>query len=404
MPTHDYEKQVEQIMERVEASDEIHDNNKEKIQEYHRDLKLDGIAPATQQKYLAYLVVVGKHVGTTHFEDMDKDDVKDLVAWVQSKDHAPSTVDTYKEIIRQFWSWLRGKDAKGEYPDEVAWIKVDTKRSSGKLPSDLLTKEDVEKQIEACHNARDKALIAILWETGARIGELIDVTVGDIEDRKHGMKITIDGKTGSRRLPLVESVPYLNKWLNEHPNPTKDAPLWCKIQQGTPDDQLGYRYIRSKVLERSMDDAEIDKPSNPHHYRHSRASHLATKMTEAELCEWFGWVQGSDVPAKYVHLSGRDIDNKYDAMHGIVDEEEDEEEPNVVECPRCDELNEPDAAFCYKCGFALTDDARDDVDTLEVDTAEAAEPEDVDVAQKLMAKLSEAGVDTDDLLEAVDGE
>jgi len=83
--------------------------------------------------------VVGKHVGATRFEDMDKEDMKDLVAWVQSKDHAPSTVDTYKEIIRQFWSWLYDKDGKGEYPDEVAWITVDTKRSSGKLPSDLPT-------------------------------------------------------------------------------------------------------------------------------------------------------------------------------------------------------------------------------------------------------------------------
>jgi len=219
------------------------------------------------------------------------------------------------------------------------------------------------------------------------IGELIDVTVGDIEDRKHGMKITIDGKTGSRRLPLVESVPYLSKWLNEHPNPEKDAPLWCKIQQGGPDDQLGYRYIRSKVLKRSMNDAEIDKPSNPHHYRHSRASHLATKMTEAELCEWFGWVQGSDVPAKYVHLSGRDIDDKYDALHDLVDEEEEEDDESVVECPRCDELNEPDAAFCYRCGFALDIDAAEEVEEVEEETTERAEADDLELAQRLVRAM-----------------
>jgi len=48
MPTHDYEEQVEQIMSRVEEAEEIHDDNKELIQDYHRDLRLDGIAPATQ--------------------------------------------------------------------------------------------------------------------------------------------------------------------------------------------------------------------------------------------------------------------------------------------------------------------------------------------------------------------
>ncbi len=406
MPTHDYEEIVEQVMSRVEESGEIHEENKERIQEYHRDLKLDGIAPATQQKYLSYLVVVSRHIGDTRFDEMDKDDLKDLVAWVQSKNHAPSTVDTYKDIIRQFWSWLYDKDKKGEYPEEVAWINIDKKRSNGKLPQDLLTKEDIEAQIEACKNPRDKALIALLYETGARIGELIDVTVGDIEDRKHGKKIVIDGKTGSRRLPLVESVPYLNHWLNKHPNPEKEAPLWCKIQQGSPDDQLGYRYIREKILKRSMNDADIDKPSNPHHYRHSRASYLANEMTEAQLCEWFGWVQGSDVPAKYVHLSGRDIDNAYDAMHDLVDEEEEEEEPSVIECPRCEELNENNAKFCSRCGFALDTDVSAEIDETEEKLSEEAisskyDKSTLELIDKLAERFEQDEESIEDLVEEV---
>lgn len=32
------------------------------------------------------------------------------------------------------------------------------------------------------------------------------------------------------------------------------------------------------------------------------------------MCEWFGWVRGSRVPGRYVHLPGRDIDRAYTAM------------------------------------------------------------------------------------------
>lgn len=39
-------------------------------------------------------------------------------------------------------------------------------------------------------------------------------------------------------MPLVESVPHLYNWLNEHPNPEKDAPLWCKIRHGGPTEHL----------------------------------------------------------------------------------------------------------------------------------------------------------------------
>jgi integrase len=89
----------------------------------------------------------------------------------------------------------------------VKWIKLSNGNGSRKLLKDLLTKDDIEAQVAAAKNPRDKALIYLLYETGARIGELIDLTVGDIEDRKHGKKVVVEGKTGARRLPLAESVP-----------------------------------------------------------------------------------------------------------------------------------------------------------------------------------------------------
>jgi hypothetical protein len=229
----------------------------------------------------------------------------------------------------------------------------------------------------------------MLYETGARIGELIDLTVGDIEDRQHGKKVVIDGKTGMRRLPLVESVPHLNKWLNQHPNPDKDNPLWCKIQQGGPDDRLGYQYICKKILKRKASDAGIEKPVNPHHYRHSRASELAKELKEAQLCQWFGWVQGSDVPAKYVHLSGRDLDQDYDAIHGLSDPEEDDNGPDVIECWRCQELNEPKARFCSRCGAPLNDETQQAQAEVQQDIGAAKALTDGDVDDEFIGAMAE---------------
>lgn len=350
MPTADFEARVERVAEAIQESDDIHDRNKELLREYQRDKVLGGLSDAAISKNLTKMKQVALRADLP-FDEMCESDMKELVEWLHSQDYTDETIDTYKNVIKAFWMWM---DGDGEtHPEAVKWIDTSGKSSNGTLPKDLLTKDDIERQVGAAKNPRDRAFIWMLYETGARIGELIDLTVGDVEDRPKGKKVVIDGKTGARRLPLVESVPHINKWLNAHPNPEKDAPLWCKIQQGGPDDQLGYRYIRDKVLAKNMDRAEIDKPSNPHHYRHSRASFLANHMTEAQLCEWFGWVQGSDVPAKYVHLSGRDLDNAYDAMHGLRDPEEDTEEPSVRECWRCETLNEPDRKYCGDCGAPL---------------------------------------------------
>lgn len=392
----------------IEESEEILERNKELIHDYKQDQVLNGLSPATLLRNTQRLKIVAQEAEKP-YDEMDKSDVKDLIVWVHDQDYTEETVDTYKTVIKSFWSWL--KDAgRDESPVEVRWIQLSNGSGNGDtLPKDLLTKEDVENQANAAKNPRDKAFIYLLYESGARIGELIDLTVGDIEDRKHGKKITIDGKTGARRLPLVESVPHLNNWLNKHPNPEKDAPLWCKIQQGSGDDQLGYRYIREKILKKNMDRADIEKPSNPHHYRHSRASFLANEMTEAQLCEWFGWVQGSDVPSKYVHLSGRDIDNAYDQLHGLYEPDEEEQTPDVVKCPRCQELNEPNAAFCMRCGFALDqktaaeledkvdEDMKEDYKQMDPGDVESADLidalgdalEDPEAKAKLLEKLSE---------------
>jgi len=379
----DFEEKVNRTLEMLDESEAITEHNAQLIRDYHRDRMLNGIGDATQQKNLSYLKKVAEHVGEQPLDEMNKADIKDLMQWFHDRDLAESTIETYKEVTTLFWTWLND----GDEPDCVAWIERNGTTANDTLPKDLLTKQDVQNQIDAAKNPRDKAFIAMLYETGARIGELIDLTVGDIEDRKHGKKVVIEGKTGARRLPLVESVPHINAWLSKHPNPEKDNPLWCKIQQGDPDERLGYRYIRTRILEKNMDRADIDKPSNPHHYRHSRASHLATELKEAQLCEWFGWVQGSDVPARYVHLSGRDMDNAYDQMHGLYEPDEDEQQPDVVECDRCQELNEPDAAFCMRCGFALDQETAAEVeeqaDEKMKESYKQTDPEDTDTQEKL---------------------
>lgn len=413
MPTVDFEARVNTTLESIESNDDIHPDNKAEIREFKRDLKLQGLSYAWLQKLTSHLKVIVEHLEETRFEDMDKGDVKDLVEWAQSRkkedgeDVSDATVNAYKQVIKRFWRW-QADLPRGEHPDETEWINTSNHDGKDTLPDDLLTREDIDALLDACRNSRDQAFIALLWETGARIGELIDLTVGDIEDHQHGRKVVVDGKTGPRRLPLLEATPALNKWLNDHPDPTKDAPLWCQLRKGS--EKLSYHYIRQKLLVRpgkraakqnpekfadnenavgsSEQEIEFHKPLNPHHFRHSRATYMANEFTEAQLCEWFGWVQGSDVPAKYVHLSGRDIDNAYGQLHGLEPEEKEQEKKQAVQdCDRCGELNEPNAAYCMRCGFALDPERvaslQEDVDSDLKKAYADTDPEDTDVQDKI---------------------
>jgi ribosomal protein L40E len=70
--------------------------------------------------------------------------------------------------------------------------------------------------------------------------------------------------------------------------------------------------------------------------------------------EHFGWVQGSDMAATYVHLSGRDVDNAFLKLHGLAPiENAQEEKLRLKTCQRCKEHNSPAFKFCTKCGMPL---------------------------------------------------
>ncbi len=273
MPTMDYEAAAARVLNYVESAPHIHPDNKQLIHDYHRDMVLADISPAQQQKLLAHFKIITDHVGQTPFTDLDKDDIMDLVAWLYTRGTSASTVVDYKQAIKQFWKWMNN----GEDPEETKWIRRGPVEQKRILPQSLLTPRDVQALVDACRNERDRAFIALLWETGARIGELIDLEVSHIEETTQGKQVVISGKTGSRRLPLLESVSYLDSWLTAHPNRRPDAPLWCKIdeKQGSPDDTISYQYIRSRILNQARERVGIEKPVNPHHFRHSRATYLA---------------------------------------------------------------------------------------------------------------------------------
>jgi len=312
MPTMDLEGQVKRTLAHIENSETIHPENKELIKKYQRQMVLSDISAAQQQKLMAHYKIIAEHVGNGRFVDLDKDDMEELVAWLYTRGSKSSTISDYKQAIKQFWKWMND----GEAPPETTWIRLSGSKYRHILPQSLLTPQDVQAKVETCTNDRDRAFIAILWETGARIGELIDLRVGDIEDSLVGKHVVVKGKTGSRRLLLIESGPYLARWIGSHPNPHSDAPLWSKVdlKQGNLDEQINYNTIRLRILDRARERAGIEKPVNPHHFRHSRATYLANYLTEAQMCEWFGWARGSRVPGRYVHLSGRDIDRAYMAL------------------------------------------------------------------------------------------
>jgi hypothetical protein len=153
-----------------------------------------------------------------------------------------------------------------------------------------------------------------------------------------------------RRVRVVRCVPYLSIWINLHPrNDDPEADLWID-ERGVK--RISYNRIREILVEAGKR-AKIRKHIHPHLLRHSRATHLAKYLKEVQMCEYFGWVVGSDMPRIYIHLSGRDMDDSILQIYGIKRAGIQTENKTPVKCSRCSRFNDPESKFCSFCGLSL---------------------------------------------------
>ena len=109
-------------------------------------------------------------------------------------------------------------DRNTPLPREVRWFSLKVKEKDSRVtPDSLLSKEEFEAIVKAAENPRDRALVYILFEAALRPGELLTMTVGSVNFKDNYCLITVNGKTGIKRIPLVVSYKPLLEWLSNHP-------------------------------------------------------------------------------------------------------------------------------------------------------------------------------------------
>jgi|tagenome__1003787_1003787.scaffolds.fasta_scaffold20956256_3 hypothetical protein len=97
------------------------------------------------------------------------------------------------------------------------------KEKSPYKPDDMWSSREHALFLKYCPYPRDRCYHAMANDTTARPHELLNLKIKDIKfkisaDNIQYAEITVDGKTGSRTLPLIDSIPYIKEWILNHPN------------------------------------------------------------------------------------------------------------------------------------------------------------------------------------------
>ncbi|WP_136688746.1 site-specific integrase [Halorhabdus amylolytica] len=352
--TRNADRRIENLQDRIERGEEMSGDDQEVLQAFDSRLALLGsqYGKERREKLLRHCVRIAEEVGGLANALEDKRAAEDIVRWIHDTyDNEESNRD-YRVALRMFGKHVSDSD---EIPDSISWVSATTSKDYNPMPNPakmLWWDDHIQPMLNECRHARDKALIAVAWDSGARSGEIRNLTVGDVSDHKYGLRISVDGKKGERSVVLTTAVPYLKQWLNVHPAPEQpDAPLWSKLNK--PED-ISYQ-MKLKILKKHARKASITHTDVTFtRMRKSSASYLASDgVNQAHIEDHHGWDRGSKVASRYVAVFGDANDRAIAQAHG-VDVEEDESDPIApVTCPRCGNETPRDEPTCVWCHQAL---------------------------------------------------
>ena len=324
---------------------ESRDRNQKLISEFLGTLA--DLSDTRISKYKAVLTKMARDLGKP-LESVTKPELQAYLKRVNAQtDYSDWTKLCYRQFAKKFFGWLRD-------PSFVNWVRLGSVWSRVDV-EDLLTDSELTAMRRACDNLRDRALVETAYESALRPHELLGLEKSSVIFDEYGAVVNVEkGKTGPRRVRVINSAPLLADWIANHPVKNKKAALWIDTSNDSK-----YRPLRiiglQKFFKRVARKAGITKRVNPYVFRHTRLTHLSKILTEAVLCEIAGWVQGSEMPRNYVHLSGRDVDQAILRAYGLIKPSEPVSPKVPIKCARCANLNPNDAETCFKCGFALSE-------------------------------------------------
>ena len=134
----------------------------------------------------------------------------------------------------------------------------------------VLTEAEVEKLLAAV-DGRDRALLRVLYASGARVAELVGLTAGAcVPDPRGGGAITLHGKRGSRTVRLGPRAWAALEQLRQEKPP--EAPVLG----------IGIERVR-QILARAATRAGLQKKPSPHWLRHSHGTHAHRAGASAAL-------------------------------------------------------------------------------------------------------------------------
>jgi integrase/recombinase XerC len=240
-----------------------------------------------------------------------RDVVRQFVAFLATSRRSKRTISRKLASLRKYFAWM----IREQRIDIDPTLGITTPSDQGRLPR-VLTGDQLEaliapaddENVPRWRNARDTAVIELLYGSGLRVGELCSLDVDSVDTKR--LAVTVMGKgSKERRVPVSEpALLALKSWAALRHEVVND-PAMLALFINSRGKRLTPRDVRRII------DARSSSPTHPHALRHTFATHLLDNGADLRAVQELLGHSDVGTTQRYTHVSKERLKAAYEVSH-----------------------------------------------------------------------------------------
>lgn len=253
--------------------------------------------------------LVSEHLELATFEYKD---ARNYLSFLYSHNLKRTTVSRKISTLRTFYEYWMTQDESIVNP----FVQLVHPKKEQYLPQ-FFYEEEMEALFQTVEQdskkgMRDRVIIELLYATGIRVSELVNIKIKDIDMNLPGVKVLGKGNK-ERFIPFGEFCKQsIERYLDEfQPRKTNDHEYLIVNMNGAPITERGVRYVLNDVLKRTAGVTDI----HPHKLRHTFATHLLNQGADLRTVQSLLGHVNLSTTGRYTHVSNQQLRKVYLNAH-----------------------------------------------------------------------------------------
>ena len=250
-----------EIAEKVTSLAVIEDDIPRIVKTYLASKKLEGATDSTIDNYGTILKVFFGEL-RKDVQDIETNEIRLFLATYQMNNGVSNrTLDKYRQVLNAFFTWCTDEEYLVKNPcRNIKEIKYEAKQRHS------LTRFQLERLRRVCHTKRELAIVDVLYSTGCRVSELINMKFSDVNEPEHSIDIIGKGRKHNTVYLNDNAQISLGDYLKERQGDSE----YIFVSDRKPHGKLSVRAV--EVLIKALGKEIGVETLSPHILRHTSAT------------------------------------------------------------------------------------------------------------------------------------